>query len=269
MDIRFLAIDGFNLVRRIFEARQADSHDDLPQVTEAVIASCQRALEQQQPTHAAMVFELHDRTWRHLLDPGYKSGRKPPPTLLLDHIPVLEARLQRDLGLTCCAVPSYEADDVIATIAAVVSSHGGQVVILSTDRSYLQLLGPRIMVRDHFKGRNWHSADVQDAFGVDVPNLVDYFAMVGDKSNDVGGVPGIGPKSAVELLSGLGSLDHILALDCEDETTGADLEKSTVRKALKVQQHADEALRARQLVTLKTDVELGRNLKSFRIGSAS
>lgn len=254
MKINFLAIDGFNLVRRIYEARHPQTSDDLPAVLDAVVASCRRAMDVHAPTHAAMVFELHDRTWRHLLYPDYKSKRKPPPELLLTAIPKTEKVLQEKLGLVSCAVPNYEADDVIATIATVVASHEGQVVILSTDKAYWQLLGGGIIVRDHFKEQTWRVQDAEASLDIRLEQMLDYFALVGHKSNDVAGVPGIGPKSAVELLASYGTLDAIL---------GADPDSG--RLVSKVQRHAADAHRSRQLVALKTDVELGRNLRSFRL----
>jgi protein Xni len=129
----------------------------------------------------------------------------------------------------------------------------GEVVILSTDKIFLQLLSDKVVVYDHFEGKRLDAGYVQDRYGIRVDQYVDYLALVGDKSNNIKGVAGIGPKSAVELLSSYQRLDDLLATDAED------------RLVSKVQAARDIALRCRQLVTLKQDVELGLNLKSFRI----
>lgn len=252
MRVRFLAVDGFNLIRRIFEARRAQSVEDMADVVSAARNSVQRAIEFHQPTHAAVVLEAHDRTWRHLLFPGYKAGRSPTPELLLGHLDDFSEAFAT-LGVSSCSVPSYEADDVIGTIASVVAGHGGSVVILSTDRIFLQLVSDKVLVFDHFNDRRFAPADIEALLEIRCDQYIDYLALVGDKSNDVKGVPGIGPKSAVELLHEYDSLNHILS--SHDD-------KKLVQK---VQDTHDLAIRCRQLVTLKVDVELGRNLKSFRL----
>ena len=261
MDVHFLAIDGFNLVRRIFEARKVLVPGDMQGVVQATVSSVQRAISEHRPTHAALVFEPHDRTWRHLLYPGYKASRKPPPPILLDGIPVIEAAIREETGMSSCSVPNYEADDVIATIARVVADHGGRVVILSTDRIFLQLAGGGISIHDHFGDIHYRVDDVEEKLGVKISQVVDYFALVGDKSNDIDGVPGIGPKSAVQLLSRFADLDAILMADPAEGAA----KQSENRLIGKVQAHDAEARRSHQLVQLKTDVELGRNLRSFRL----
>ena len=253
MEMRFLAIDGFNLARRIFEARGAETDEDLADVTDAVTRSVQRAVNRHAPTHCTVVFEHHDKTWRHLLFPEYKANRSPTPPLLLKAVPTLEARF-RDVGIFPCEVESYEADDVIATIATVVSQHGGHTVILSTDKVYLQLLSQGISVYDHFNERSLTAEFVEEKYGVTVTQFVDYLSLVGDRSNNIRGVSGIGPKTAVSLLKQFQRIDHMLE-------SSPDAHKSLV----KLQDDQAEMMRARQLVTLKTDVELGLNLKQFRL----
>ncbi|MBT4161874.1 MAG: flap endonuclease Xni [Gammaproteobacteria bacterium] len=252
MKVRFLAVDGFNLIRRIFEARHVQSAADMGSVVDAARSSLQRALGSHNPTHAAVVLEAHDRTWRHLLYTDYKANRSATPELLLSHLDDFSAAFS-ELKVSTCSVESYEADDVIATIAAVVASHEGSVVILSTDKVYLQMITERVVVCDHFGDRVYGREQVEAQLHIPVSQYTDYLALVGDKSNNVKGVPGIGPKSAVELLQKFETLELILSSDVDDKLVK------------KVQGAADEARRCRQLVQLKTDVELGRNLKSFRL----
>ena len=252
MQIRFLTVDGFNLIRRIFEARQPSRPEDVASVVDAAKGSLQRAIDRFSPTHAAVVLEDHDRTWRHLLYRDYKANRSPTPDLLLDHLNRF-AEAFHDLGVTICKVASYEADDVIGTITTVVAGHGGEVLILSTDKVYLQLISNSVRVIDHFQHKTWHAVDVEQNYKIRVDQYVDYLALVGDKSNNVKGVPGIGPKSAEQLLSAYGDLECVLAAADEDKLVA------------RVQAAHGEVRRCRQLAQLKTDVELGRNLKSFRL----
>ena len=250
--MKFLAVDGFNLIRRIFEARHAETGADMAAVVQAASRSLGRALQQHKPTHAAVVLEHHDKTWRHLLYPEYKANRSPPPELLLTNLTLFREAFQA-LGVISCSVPSYEADDVVGTIAHVVSAHDGDVIILSTDKIYLQLIDDRVLVFDHFNEALRDAGYVMAEYGILVSQFVDYLALVGDQSTNVKGVPGVGPKTALDLLVHHKTLDDLLAAEDQDAATR------------KVQAAAHDATRSRQLLTLKTDVELGLNLKSFRL----
>ena len=262
MSIRFLVIDGFNLIRRIYEARihkdkdQNKSRDvsaqDMFQVIEATKTSLARALKAHQPTHAAVVMEHHDKTWRHLLYPEYKANRSETPPMLLSKLPEFAAAFT-DMGVQSFGIDSYEADDVVATLASVVAANNGEVVILSTDKSYLQLVNDKVIVYDHFANKRCDRAYIKEKYGIDQQQYIDYLALVGANSNNIKGVQGVGPKSAVILLSEHGSLDRILS---------AQPDSAMLRK---VNASSPDALRSKQLVTLKIDVELGQNLKSFRL----
>ena len=262
MSIRFLVIDGFNLIRRIYEARihkekpQSESSnvsaEEMKQVIEATKSSLARALKAHQPTHAAVVMEHHDKTWRHLLYPEYKANRSETPPMLLSKLPEFAAAFA-ELGVQSFGIDSYEADDVVATLATVVAANNGGVVILSTDKIYLQLVNDKVIVYDHFANKRCDRIYIKEKYGIVQEQYIDYLALVGANSNNIKGVQGIGPKSAVTMLSEHASLDHILSAQ----------PTSTMLK--KVSAGSSNALRSRQLVTLKTDVELGQNLKSFRL----
>ncbi len=247
--MKLLLIDAFNLIRRIFEAR---SGSDLESVISASKQSSQRALREHEPTHVVMVFEKHDRTWRHLLYKNYKANRSPAPEVLLGGVDEFVAGF-KEIDINSFALDSYEADDVIATFASGVANTNNQAIILSSDKMYLQLLSAHIKVADHFSHRFLEQSDVEKRYGVGVGQLTDYWALVGDGSNNIKGVPGIGPKTAVKLLDQYGSLDRILSERRENKVLD------------KIHQNEQLAIRCKQLVTLKTDVELGTNLRSFRM----
>jgi protein Xni len=250
MPSNLLLVDGYNLIRRIYEAHP-EPERDLSEVVTRSVSSLERALEVHEPSHACCVFEYHDPTWRHLLYPEYKQGRQPTPPGLLSGL----GRFIEAFGLVgvkSVAVESYEADDVIATLAVIVADSGGDVVVLSTDKMYLQLLCDQIRVFDHFAGKFLTAEYVQDKFGVSPGRLTDYWAMTGDATNNIRGVKGIGPKSAVSLLEQYGNLSSVLA----DQSDG--------RLAVKVREQEHAALVARQLVTLKRDVQVGMNLRELR-----
>jgi 5'-3' exonuclease len=160
----------------------------------------------------------------------------------------------RALGIGSFSLNSYEADDVIATLTRVVSSNRGEVIILSTDKTFLQLIdGQRVRLYNHFKDA-WMPEDyIVDRYAIRPGQYVDYLALVGDRTNNIHGVKGIGQKSAVELLAEYDDLQSIL---------DAESDHSLVRK---VQASRHDAERSRMLVTLKTDVALGVNLRTFRL----
>ncbi|MCH2597180.1 MAG: flap endonuclease Xni [Pirellulales bacterium] len=247
--MKLLLIDAFNLIRRIFAAR---SGSELESVVMASKRSAQRALREHEPTHVVMVFEKHDRTWRHLLYKNYKANRLPTPEVLLDGVDEFVAGF-KEIGINSFALDSYEADDVIATFASVVANTNNRAIILSSDKMYLQLLSAHIKVADHFSHQFLEQSDVEWRYGVGVGQLTDYWALVGDGSNNIKGVPGIGPKTAVKLLGQYGSLDRILS------------ERGGDKVLDKMYQSEQIAIRCKQLVTLKTDVELGTNLRRFRM----
>ena len=252
MSPHVLLIDGYNLIRRIFEARpRQETEEHLQETVESAVHSLQRALGRHQPSHACCVLEAHDTTWRHLLYKGYKEDRKPTPAPLLNGLARFEASFSV-VGVPCVSVQSYEADDVIATLALGITDNGGSVVILSTDRMYLQLLRDGVSVFDHFGDRFLTTEHVREKFGVRPDQLIDYWALSGAATNHIKGVPKIGPKSALQLLDRFGDLDGVLNAEPSDKLIA------------RVQQYRRDAEVSRQLVMLKTDVEVGVNLRSLR-----
>jgi protein Xni len=251
MQTQVLLVDGFNLIRRIYEARtHADDKLD-PEVVASVAGSLRRALNKFNPTHVCCVLDSHEKTWRHLLYPAYKENRKPTPQPLLDALPLFEAAFL-ELGVLSITVSGYEADDVIATLAHRISESGGTVWILSTDKGFLQLLDHRVVIYDHFNNRELTPEWVFEKYGVTHEQLVDYWALTGDSTNNVKGVPKIGPKTAQGLIAGHGTLSEIL----QNPPTGTVGDRITA--------HVRDADMCRQLALLKTDVEIGVNLKQLR-----
>jgi protein Xni len=246
-----LLIDGFNLVRRIFEARPHDDSVVEPEVIESAAHSLRRALKEHAPSHACCVFDSHEPTWRHELYPPYKAKRKPTPPSLLRAIPDFETAFTA-LGVFNMTVPHYEADDVIATLAKRLSDNNAKVTILSTDKNFLQLLDNNVKVFDHFNEREYTKEWVLEKYGVGHSQLTDYWALTGDSTNNIKGVPKIGPKTAQKLISSYKTLDALLD-NPPDDSTGA-----------RIKEHKQDAEDARMLACLRTDIDLGVNLKQMR-----
>jgi len=255
MTIRLLLVDALNLIRRVYAAQPGE---DGPERVEGALASTvgslRRAVRECEPTHGAIVFEGEGPSWRHKRYAYYKAGRTPMPEALKTGLPLFKEAFLEE-GLDSLGFSAREADDVIATLATKVATRGGEVVILSTDKTSLQLLSDRIVVRDHFQQRDLDRAFVMDKYGVEPVQFVDFLALTGESTNNIKGVPGVGRKTAARLLRDFGTLDRLISETC--------VVKGKVGEALA--EHAEEVRLARALVTLRKDLELGVNLKSFRL----
>jgi len=260
MGIRFLLVDALNMIRRVYAAQPGD---DTPEKADGARISCkqslQRALRETAPTHAVVVFEGREPSWRHLLFRDYKINHDPMPQALADALPSYREAF-REIGVTSFEMPRVEADDVVGTLAVKIAEVGGNAVILSTDKIYLQLLSDHIGVRDHFKPADLDRAYVAERFGVTPESFVEFLALTGDSTNAIPGVPGIGPKTAAKLLDEFGSLDAILAAAAPDAEHGS----LTPKMRDKLEDHAEDARLAHSLVCLQTDLDLGLNLKELR-----
>ena len=272
MGTRLLLIDALNLVRRVYAAQPGD---DTPEKADGAKISSkqslQRALRETEPTHAVIVFEGREPSWRHLLYRDYKIDHKPMPDALRQALPAYREAFA-ELGVTSFEVPKVEADDVVATLAVKIAGAGSQAVILSTDKIFLQLLSDNVFVRDHFKQEYLDRGYALKRFGVTPEQFVDFLALTGDSTNSIRGVPGIGPKTAAKLMADFGTLDAILAAS-EAAEAGRDAGAAgsepgnpplSSKLADKLQDHAEDARQAKSLVRLQTDLALGLNLKDLR-----
>ena len=252
MSPTLLLIDALNLIRRIHAAVPApDDKQQVDGALSATLASVTRALRVCQPSHALVVFDGDPPTWRHEILPEYKSQRKPMPAELRNRLTDFN-QLFRQNGLMTFRKNGMEADDVIGAVAHKAIQAGVATTILSTDRTYQQLLSsPLVTIRDHFNKQDIRSEDIQQKYHVSPHQLIDLWSMAG--VGDIHGVSGVGEKGALKLLQEFGSLDTILAF--EGESKGA-LNKTIEQK--------EQALLSRQLVTLKKVFELGLSMKDLR-----
>jgi len=252
--IQVLLVDALNLIRRIHAARP-DSED--PQGIESSITTCVNSLErcliECRPTHAVCVFEGQGRSWRNDIFAGYKDGRQPMPETLRKNLPRFKEAFESS-GVRSIEKDGIEADDIIATLAKKIASRDGAVIILSTDKTFLQLLSDRIRVRDHFKKTFLDRAYVQEKFGIQPGQLVDLLSLAGDSTNAIPGVPGVGHKTAARLLETFSTLESVL----ENSSSI----KGKAGKAIAA--HVQDALLAQSLIRLRQDIELGMNLNLFR-----
>ncbi|MFT5171910.1 MAG: 5'-3' exonuclease [Gammaproteobacteria bacterium] len=256
MAMTALLIDGLNLVRRIYaavpDAQNTTAHQE--GVLHSTSRSARRALEQLSPSHALCVFDAPGHGWRHDLLPEYKANRPPMPAPLVDLFPRIEASLQ-ELGIKSLRVAGFEADDVLATIAAKIAANKGRAIILSTDKSMLSLLRNGIAVRNHFDDRDLDTRYVQQRFGIAPDQIATFLALVGESSQNVPGVRSVGAKTAAKLIHEHHTLDAILS--AASDMPG--------RLGVALREGADDARLSLQLMTLRLDVQVGVNLNECRI----
>lgn len=206
-----------------------------------------KALKELQPTHVALAFDKESRAERQKIDPNYKAHRKETPEDLQQQFPYIRQVVEA-LNLPVLEVAGWEADDVIGTLARRAKAEGFCVLVVTGDKDFVQIVDDDVHLYDPQNERYTTPAEVKERLGIEPAQMRDYLALIGDAVDNVPKVPGIGPKSAVELLHQFGGVDALLErLD--------EVKKPKMREALAG--HRESLLRARDLVTFRTDLELG------------
>lgn len=254
---RLFLIDGNNQMYRAYHALHGLTGPD-GRSTNAVygfITMLRKLLSDQQPDLVAAAFDLKGPTFRHELAADYKATRRPMPEDLVEQVSWVHEACAA-LGVPVVTHAGFEADDVIGTLATQAVAAGLEVVVVTGDKDFFQLVSDRIRVFNPRDEGAWYDdAGVLEKFGVRPDQVVDVLALMGDASDNVKGVPGIGEKGARELLTDFGSLDWLL--EHADE-----LPKKKHRTALT--EHADDARRSRELVRLVTDVPVSYEPERYR-----
>ena len=209
-------------------------------------------LMQYQPTHAAVVFDAKGKTFRDELFEHYKSHRPPMPDDLRAQIEPLHAMVKA-MGLPLLAVSGVEADDVIGTLAREAEKAGRPVLISTGDKDMAQLVTPDITLINTMTNTILGPEEVVTKYGVPPELIIDFLALMGDSSDNIPGVPGVGEKTAQALLQGLGGLDTLFA---EPEKIAGLSFRGAKTMAAKLAEHKEVAYLSYQLATIKTDVEL-------------
>jgi DNA polymerase-1 len=255
-------IDGSSQMYRAYHAfRGRGLSNDQGQTTHAVyvfVTMLRKLINDHHPSHIAASFDLAGPTFRDELVTDYKANRAAMPDDLAEQINWVHQACEA-MGVPIVTAAGYEADDVIGTMAMRALAEF-DVAIVSIDKDFFQLVQPGIRVYDPREEGAWFDADgVVEKFGVRPAQVVDVLALVGDTSDNVAGVPGIGKKGAVDLVTQFGSLDAML------ERVGE--LKPKQREALTA--HRAEALQSRELVTIRKDVPLDLDFESLRYRGAS
>jgi DNA polymerase-1 len=256
-------IDGSSQMYRAYHAfRGRGLSNQEGHTTHAVyvfVTMLRKLIADHRPAYLAASFDLAGPTFRDRIVTDYKATRAAMPDDLQEQINWVHEACEA-MGVPILTSPGYEADDVIGTVALRAAAAGFEVAIVSIDKDFFQLVHDGIRVYDPREDGAWFDErGVVEKFGVRPSQVVDVLALVGDTSDNVAGVPGIGKKGAVDLVTQFGSLDAMLARTSEL--------KPKQREALTA--HRDDALRSRELVTIRTDVPLEVDFESLRYRGAS
>src|SRR5579864_1023648 len=265
-NVRLYLVDGSGFIFRAFHALPplTRKSDGLP--TGAVAGFCNMLWKlmvdmkaaPDAPTHLAVVFDKSEVTFRNQLYADYKAHRPPPPEDLVPQFPLVR-EATRAFGVPCLEIGGYEADDIIAAYACHVRDAGGEVVIVSSDKDLMQLVGPQVSMLDTMKNVRIGIPEVVEKFGVPPEKVVDVQALCGDSVDNVPGAPGIGIKTASALINEYGDLDTLLA-------RASEIKQDKRRQTLI--DFADQIRLSRELVRLDCNTPLPEPIEQLAVNES-
>ncbi|MFN2582834.1 MAG: DNA polymerase I, partial [Candidatus Dormibacteria bacterium] len=256
-----LLVDGHNLVYRAFYAMPAlsNSRGEMTNAAYGFTSMLFKALNEHRPTYAIAAFDPPGLTFRHDEFAEYKAQRKPAPPELVPQF-AWSREIVEALGIPIVEVPTFEADDVIGTLARRAEAAGLDVVILTGDLDVLQLVTDHVRVFASRRGLTdtivYDLDKVRERFGFEPPGVVDYKALQGDPSDNIPGVPGIGEKTAIQLVQQYNTVENVVAAI-------PSMPPGRVRRAL--EGHEEQALQSKRTATIASDMDLQLDLEPARL----
>ena len=253
---KLVLVDGNNYLFRAFYAiRELSNSKGFP--TNAIYGfttMLMKLLRDQEPDCIAVAFDVKGPTFRHDAFEDYKATRKATPDALIPQIPFIK-QIVRGFSIPVLEQQGIEADDIIGTIARRQAAAGMEVIIVSGDKDMMQLVSPDILMVDTMKEKVYDVAAVKERFGVGPEQVVEILGLMGDTSDNIPGVPGIGPKGAQRLIEQFGSIDELLAHPEQ-------IHNVKTREA--ILQNIDQARLSRDLAQIRTDAEFEFDLDKCR-----
>jgi len=256
-----ILVDGSSYLYRAFHVpnlqRLTNARGEPTGAMYGVINMLRSLIAEYHPQYMAVVFDAKGRTFRHELYEEYKANRPPMPEELSSQVPVLLEMVQA-MGLPLLQVEGVEADDVIGTLARRAAGQDMETVISTGDKDMAQLVDTHVTLVNTMSSTRLDAAGVEEKFGVRPDQIVDYLALTGDTSDNIPGVPSVGPKTAAKWLGEAGTLDAIIA--------------SAASVKGKVGEHLRGSLEqlplSRELATIRTDLELDTGIEDLRVQPA-
>ncbi len=215
----------------------------------------QKVVRDEKPDYLCVAFDSKEKTFRHDIYPDYKANRDAPPEDLAKQFPYFEPLVDA-FNISSVRVPGFEADDIIGTLALTGSRAGYRVVIVSGDKDMMQLVSQEVKMLDTMKNKWIGVEEVEEKFGVPPEKVIEVMGLMGDSSDHIPGVKGVGPKTATELIQKYGSIEELYK--CIDE-----IEKKKLKE--KLVQDKELALLSRKLVTIDTAMKLDCSLDDLKV----
>ncbi len=262
-DNPLILVDGSSYLYRAYHAppHLTNSKGEATGAVYGVVNMLRSLLRQFSPTHIAVIFDAKGKTFRDDIYSQYKAHRPPMPDDLRSQIAPLHAVIEA-MGLPMLVVDGVEADDVIGTLARQASCAGRHTLISTGDKDMAQLVDQHVTLINTMTDTVMGPAEVEAKFGIGPELIIDYLALMGDKVDNIPGLPGVGEKTALAMLQGVGSLTQLLA----DPDAVAELGfRGAKTMPTKLREHRDAAELSYLLATIKTDVALDIGLDDLAI----
>ncbi len=211
-------------------------------------------MENRAPEYVAVFFDAKGPTFRHEIYQDYKANRPPMPDEMSVQIPYIK-EITKGFNIAIMEIPGYEADDLIGTLGRKAEDAGFNVVMVTGDKDFMQLITDKAVIWDPTKEKTIDIQTVKESFAVEPSQLIDIMGLSGDASDNIPGVPGIGPKTATSLIQTFGSIDGLYA----------NVEAITQKKQQQnLIQYKQQAFLSKELVTINTDVPVAFNPEDFK-----
>ena len=251
-------VDGSSYIHRAYHAiRNLSNSKGFP--TNAVFGFCKMILklfEEKEPVYAAIAFDAKGPTFRHEMYGDYKANRPPMPEDLVVQLPYVHA-VVKALNVRSIEKRGYEADDILGTLARICADGGHRVVIVTGDKDFRQLISPSISLWDTMKDKFTDYGAFTREYGLEPQQFIDIMGLSGDSSDNIPGVPGVGPKTALALIQDFGSLEQVF-----------EHIEEIPRKKLKenLENARENAILSKKLATIDTSVPLDAGEKDLLVG---
>ncbi|WP_446740019.1 DNA polymerase I [Psychrobacter sp. DAB_AL62B] len=255
----FILVDGSYYLFRTYHALPKTMQNSQGLITNAIrgtLNALLKLMRRYHPTHMAVCFDTKSPTFRHHMSADYKAARPPIDIELLEQIPYIH-RLVTALGIPLLRIEGAEADDIIGTLAHRAVEQGHHVVISTGDKDMMQLVNDCVILEDSFTGKVTDTQAVIDKFGINPNQMIDFLTLMGDASDGIKGVPGIGKKTAKDLLVEYGDIANMLKHIGFIKGRGA---KGLI-------EHADDIPFNAKLATIVTDLDIGQDWNDLKINT--
>lgn len=255
---RLYLIDGSSYIFRAFYGIKQVLANSKGLPTNAIYGFATMLLKiirEEKPDYLAIVFDPKGKTFRHEMFSEYKANRAETPDDLKPQIPYI-LDLVKAFNIVSLQQEGFEADDIIGTLSKKAEKEGFEVTIVSGDKDMMQLLTPKIKMLDTLKNKTFGIEEVKEKFGVEPARVIEVMGLMGDSSDNIPGVPGIGPKTAIALMQEYRNIEHLL-------NNLHSLKKPSLKD--KLSEYADQARLSKKLSTINTNINLPVNIKEMNV----